>query len=137
MFGRGQVRATKLTTPKDAPHYTPMSDDPSSEPNAAPSPEAVAALVANHREFLRFVLRRVGDRALAEEIVQDAFVRVLDQGDQIRDSFVGWFYRVIRNAVIDRQRRQVVANRRLDEFALELAPPRTAATSSPGSLALA
>ena len=33
---------------------------------------------------------------------------------------MGWFYRVLRNAVVDYQRRQTVANRRLDEFAAEL-----------------
>jgi len=77
-------------------------------------------LVANHREFLRFVQRRVGDRALAEEIVQDAFVRGLDGDVEIRESVVGWFYRVLRNAVIDRQRRQAVADRRLEQFAAEL-----------------
>jgi RNA polymerase sigma-70 factor (ECF subfamily) len=77
-------------------------------------------LVGNHREFLRYVERRVGNRALAEEIVQEAFVRSLERGDEIRDSLVGWFYRVLRNAVIDQQRRQAVANRRLDEFAAEL-----------------
>jgi RNA polymerase sigma-70 factor (ECF subfamily) len=81
----------------------------------------VASLVANHREFLRFVERRVGNRALAEEIVQDAFVRTLGHGNEIRDSVIGWFYRVVRNAVIDHQRRQARANRRLDEFAVELA----------------
>jgi RNA polymerase sigma factor (sigma-70 family) len=92
-------------------------------PNAAgPLPQAVIyQLVANHREFLRFVERRIGNRALAEEIVQDAFVRSLDRGDEIRESVVGWFYRVLRNAVIDRQRRQAVADRRLDQFAAELA----------------
>jgi len=95
-------------------------------PDEAPDPtplltsEGVAALVANHREFLRFVERRVGNRALAEEIVQDAFVRTLEQGETIRDSVVGWFYRVLRNAVIDRQRRQASADRRLDELAAEL-----------------
>lgn len=80
----------------------------------------VATLVANHREFLRYVERRTGDRALAEEIVQDAFVRSLDRGDEITDSVVGWFYRVLRNAVIDRHRRQAVASRRLDELAAEM-----------------
>src|SRR3954454_3519670 len=80
----------------------------------------IDVLVANHREFLRFVERRIGNRAIAEEIVQDAFVRSLDRGDEIRDSVIGWFYRVLRNAVIDRQRRQTVADRRLDQFAAEL-----------------
>lgn len=32
-------------------------------------------LVANHREFVAFVERRVRDRAIAENIVQDAVVK--------------------------------------------------------------
>jgi RNA polymerase sigma factor (sigma-70 family) len=82
--------------------------------------QVVDQLVANHRQFLRYVERRVGNRAIAEDILQEAFVRSLDRGDQIQDSVVGWFYRVLRNAVVDHQRRQAVANRRLDEFASEL-----------------
>jgi RNA polymerase sigma-70 factor (ECF subfamily) len=77
-------------------------------------------LLANHREFLRYVERRVGDRALAEEILQDAFVRSLGRAEEIRESAVGWFYRVLRNAVIDHQRRSKAADRRLDAFAAEL-----------------
>ena len=79
----------------------------------------VDTLVANHRAFLAFVQRRVGDRALAEEIVQEAFVRSLDKLDAIEENAIGWFYRVLRNAIIDRQRRQAVADRRLDAFAAE------------------
>ena len=86
-------------------------------------PQTIDALVANHRDFLAFVERRVGDRALAEEIVQDAFVKSLARGDEIHDSAVGWFYRVLRNAVIDHQRRQAMASRRLDAFAAELEAP--------------
>jgi len=96
-----------------------MSDDPSDA--AAPLTQPVIdQLVENHREFLRFVERRIGNRATAEEIVQDAFVRSLDRAGEIRESVLGWFYQVLRNAVIDRQRRQAVADRRLDEFAAEL-----------------
>lgn len=97
-----------------------MSDDDPIPGGAFPQ-ATIDLLVAHHREFLGFVERRVGNRATAEEIVQDAFVRSLDRGDEIRDSAVGWFYRVLRNAVIDRQRRQAVADRRLDQFAAELA----------------
>ncbi len=93
-----------------------------SPPSSGVEPaEVVAQLVENHREFLRYVERRVGNHAIAEEILQEAFVRSLDRGDEIRDSVVGWFYRVLRNAVVDYQRRQAVASRRLDEFAAELA----------------
>jgi RNA polymerase sigma factor (sigma-70 family) len=77
-------------------------------------------LVANHRELLRYVERRIGDRALAEEILQDAFVRATAHADEITDSALGWLYRVLRNAVVDHQRRQAAINRRLDAFAAEL-----------------
>jgi len=97
-----------------------MSDGPSEDTVQPLTQPVIDQLVANHREFLAFVERRIGNRALAEEILHDAFVRSLDRGDEIRDSVVGWFYRVLRNAVIDRQRRQAVADRRLDQFAAEL-----------------
>jgi RNA polymerase sigma factor (sigma-70 family) len=86
-----------------------------------PSTDAVVAqLVASHRDFLAFVERRVGDRALAEDIVQEALVKNLDRLDEIRESAVGWFYRVLRNAIIDRARRNAVAQQRLAAFAAEL-----------------
>lgn len=100
-------------------HHSAPPESADSTGNEA-SPEVVEQLVGNHREFLRFVERRVGNRAVAEEILQEAFVRSLGRGEEIRDSVVGWFYKVLRNAVIDHQRRQAVANRRLDEFAAEL-----------------
>ncbi|HEV8547687.1 MAG TPA: RNA polymerase sigma factor [Polyangiaceae bacterium] len=84
------------------------------------TPEVVAALVENHREFLRFVERRVGSRALAEEILQEAFVRGLHHGHEIEGSVVGWFYGVLRHAVIDHHRRRKSADRRLEAFAAEL-----------------
>ena len=63
-------------------------------------------LVENHRAFLRFLERRVGDRALAEDLLQDAFTRNLDRLSDVPDEgLVPWFYRVLRNAAIDRHRR--------------------------------
>ncbi|MBL0216746.1 MAG: sigma-70 family RNA polymerase sigma factor [Myxococcales bacterium] len=84
------------------------------------TPEVAAKLVASHREFLAFVQRRVGDRALAEEIVQDALVKSLGKLGEIRESATGWFYSVLRNAIIDRARRAKVMEQRLHAFASEL-----------------
>lgn len=61
--------------------------------------EVAKVLVASHREFLAFVERRVRDRGLAEEIVQDALVRSLEHLGEIRESAIGWFYRVLRDAL--------------------------------------
>jgi RNA polymerase sigma-70 factor (ECF subfamily) len=99
---------------------------PPAATSGADAPAVIEQLVENHREFLRFVERRVGNRAIAEEIVQEAFVRGLDHASDVHESVIAWFYRVLRNAVIDHQRRQAVANRRLDAFAAELATTATA-----------
>jgi RNA polymerase sigma-70 factor (ECF subfamily) len=79
-------------------------------------------LVANHRAFLAFLERRLGDRALAEDILQDAFVRGLGKLDTLREdeSAIAWFYRVLRNAVTDQHRRAAARGRALDAFAAEL-----------------
>ena len=86
---------------------------------SAPTQEIVATLVANHRDFLAFVQKRVGNAAVAEEILQDAFVRSIDKLDSVRDTAIGWFYRVLRNAIIDHYRRNAVAERRHEAYARE------------------
>lgn len=83
------------------------------------TPAVVETLVANHRSFLAFVERRVGNRALAEEIVQEALVKSLSKAGEIEETAIGWFYRVLRNAIIDHHRRQAVATKRLEALATE------------------
>ncbi len=95
----------------------------------AAAPPRVQALVDNHRAFLRFLERRVGSREEAEDILQDAFGRSLDRVEAIGDdeSAVRWFYRVLRNAVVDHYRRQAAAGRAAEaaarEFDETVAPP--------------
>jgi RNA polymerase sigma factor (sigma-70 family) len=86
------------------------------------TPAPLAVLVDNHRAFLAYLERRVGDRALAEDILQDAFVRLADRPDQApaEEAIVPWFYRVLRNAAVDQFRRRGAAARALESFAREL-----------------
>jgi RNA polymerase sigma factor (sigma-70 family) len=91
-------------------------------PEAPLNPEVVSALVGNHREFLGFLQKRVGDRAVAEDILQEAFVRGLHKLGTLEadESATGWFYRILRNAVIDHYRRRAAVDRKLEGFATEL-----------------
>jgi RNA polymerase sigma factor (sigma-70 family) len=84
----------------------------------AVSPAVLRVLVANHARFLGFLEKRVGRRDVAEEILQDAFVRSIARGDQLRDdeSAVAWFYRLLRNALVDHHRRNAAERRGLDAF---------------------
>ena len=87
------------------------------------------SLLAARATFLGFLERRLGDRATAEDILQDAYARSVTHGASLRqdESARAWFYRILRNAVIDRRRRDASHGRALDVLAAELeeleAPP--------------
>ena len=98
---------------------------PESERSKAERPVDSAitqVLVDNHRELLRFVERRVGRRDVAEDILQEAFARGLPKLETLRDgeAVIAWFYRTLRNAIIDYHRRGQVADRALAQFASEI-----------------
>ena len=95
--------------------------DSDPETSDAPPPAAVATLVANHRQFLRFLEQRVGSRAEAEDILQEAFVKGVERlgGLLEGESANAWFYRVLRNAVVDHYRRRGARGRAIDDAALQ------------------
>jgi RNA polymerase sigma-70 factor (ECF subfamily) len=90
------------------------------------TPSVVARLAAGHARFLAFLERRVHSREEAEEILQEAFVRALAQGEALRDeeSATAWFYRVLRNALVDHHRRGEARKRALNAAAQEPEEPQ-------------
>jgi len=84
--------------------------------------DVLPVLVENHRRFLGFLKGKVGSDATAEEILQSAFVKGIEASKTIRDdeSTVAWFYRVLRNAVIDHYRHKGAEERALAQFATEM-----------------
>ncbi len=93
-------------------------------------------LVASHRELLGFVAARVGDRAQAEDILQQAFVKSIDKLDGVReqDSVLAWFYRVLRRAIIDHLRASGAESRRLERVAQELGDDETPSETTEGAI---
>jgi RNA polymerase sigma-70 factor (ECF subfamily) len=110
---------------KPAPELAP-ADAVERDPKA---PEVLRVLVDNHARFLAFLERRMGSRDVAEDILQEAFVRSLGRIDSIRkaDSAVAWFYRVLRNAIADHFRRQEVRDWTLTQFSAEASEETAAA----------
>jgi RNA polymerase sigma factor (sigma-70 family) len=94
----------------DAPHLILMSET------------TLQTLLDRRAGFLAFVQRRVADPALAEDILQAAYMRALERSGGLRedDSAVAWFYSVLRNAVIDFYRRRATENKAMDGWAAEL-----------------
>jgi RNA polymerase sigma factor (sigma-70 family) len=99
-----------------------MTNETTTDPEAqAMTPDVIARLVASHGRFLAFLERRVASREVAEDILQEAFVRALARGDELRseESAQAWFYRLLRNALIDHYRRSGAKARALTAVASE------------------
>lgn len=58
-------------------------------------------------ELRNFVYKKVRDKALAEDIVHDVFLKVQDKIQQLRDGdkVFGWIYQIARNTIIDHYRK--------------------------------
>lgn len=82
--------------------------------------EGLQALMRQRETFLAFVSRRVESREVAEDILQSAFLRGIENESLTNDaSLTAWFYRVLRNAVIDHYRRRASAARAAEALAGE------------------
>jgi RNA polymerase sigma-70 factor, ECF subfamily len=89
---------------------------------------AIQKLVEGHRQFLAFVERQVESRAVAEDILQSAFVKGIQQSGDVRDDerVVAWFYRILRNAIVDHYRRRAAAGRVQEALGREMASQMSA-----------
>lgn len=101
----------------------PMSDVDTHDELPPLSDAVTRTLVAQHRKFLAFLEKRVESRAVAEEILQNAFMKSIEKQHQLQsdESAVAWFYRLLRNAVIDHYRRRDAQGRALEKHGAEVA----------------
>jgi RNA polymerase sigma-70 factor (ECF subfamily) len=86
---------------------------------------ALAELLHRHGAWAtRFAERVTGNREIAEEVVQTAFLRVWDKAEKWegKSRFTTWFYRILHNLCVDRIRRRRVGFELLDESMADAAP---------------
>ena len=77
-------------------------------------PERVVRRVLGRKErLLVFLEERLGSRVDAEDLLQTAMVRLVEKGRSLRaeDRVLRWFYRVLRNLVVDWHRRRAARAR--------------------------
>lgn len=85
--------------------------------------ERLAAVFVTHREALKRVARKLlGDAQSADDLVQDAYLKLLEATDDIAVQDVdavreplGYAHRMVRNLAIDRLRRGALESRLFDE----------------------
>mgnify|MGYP001827038629 FL=1 len=71
------------------------SQDPADEPGAE-KPSLAEVFEAEESPLLRYAFGLVGRRAVAEDLVQDAFLRLHEQWDEVRQPRA-WLFRCVRN----------------------------------------
>jgi RNA polymerase sigma factor (sigma-70 family) len=83
---------------------------------------SIDQLIAQRKRFLAFVQRRVSDYEVAEDILQTAYLRAFEHRDDFKpsESAVAWFYRLLRNAVIDNYRRHTSREKAFETWTREL-----------------
>lgn len=72
--------------------------------------EALTTIFATHRQaFIRMAEKIVGCRSQAEDIVHDAFVKIIPNGHKYDvESYVSYMMRSVRNLAIDHYRRKFI-----------------------------
>ena len=60
-----------------------------------------------HTTLKGYVYKRTKDRSLAEDIVQDVFLKAVKYRDQVKDpdKFSAWIYQITRNTITDHYRK--------------------------------
>ena len=97
---------------------------------------AFAALIADHYDFLyRTAYKWCGNREDAEDIAQDVCIKLATAlaGFDGRSAFTSWLYRIVINAVRDRQRQGARRSRQV--AALELVSAEAAAPEQESAMA--
>ena len=86
---------------------------------------ALAQLVQRHGGWAaRFAERMTGNAQTAEDVVQNAFLRLWNSAERWegRSRFTTWFYRVLHNLAVDELRRRRSGHEELDEALEDPAP---------------
>jgi len=77
------------------------------------------ALVESRQDLSAFLLRRLGSREEAEDVLQRFSIRALERASDLRDvrTVRGWLGRILASMIVDHQRRAIRRRRR--EVAME------------------
>ena len=95
----------------------------SHDPDEHPEPllNNIQRIIQNEPAFRAFLQKRLGDETLAEDLYQQCLLRAVEHQHSIenQESVVPWFYRVLRNALIDYYRSRASHQERHKAFEQE------------------
>jgi RNA polymerase sigma factor (sigma-70 family) len=85
------------------------------------SPDVASSLLAHRSAFKAFLVSRVGNPDDAEDLLQNGLIKALQRADDLKDGekSVAWFYKILRNVIIDHGRSRGAARKRDDAWATD------------------
>jgi RNA polymerase sigma factor (sigma-70 family) len=83
-----------------------MADSSSSGPRS--TSETILPLIEARERFLAYLIGKVGDPELAEDLLQESLLKALRSSPNLRDEeqLIPWFFAILGNAVIDVYRKR-------------------------------
>ncbi len=98
-----------------------------------PTHDPLEQILARRADFLAFATKRLGDRAAAEDALQEALAKATTHvsGLDDRAHAVAWFYRILERRIIDQRRRDQTAKKAHEAVVAESHPHVEAVERAP------
>jgi RNA polymerase sigma-70 factor (ECF subfamily) len=83
--------------------------------------ELESRLASNREKVLGFIRSKVDDPAVAEDILQESLLKALESVEDLEDEqkLASWFYRIVRNAIVDHHRSNQTQRKNVRQYARE------------------
>lgn len=84
--------------------------------------DLVKRLMEQESAFRGFLQKRLSDDALVEDLLQQSFIKVIERSHELKkiESAVSWFYRILRNSIVDYYRSHASHNRKVEGLLQEM-----------------
>lgn len=121
--GGKKCRKSVMGGARPSSHDGSMEKTTTASSSKLPSARSIDALARMRPQFLSFIRRRGYSHAESEDIVQAAFVRAVEKAASLHDEskLTAWFYRIVRNTMVDHHRRRSCSWRALGEWVFTIA----------------
>lgn len=88
-------------------------------------------IILHLSELESFVHHRIGDRELAQDVLQDSLAKAINKSDDLRDSnkILPWLYAIMRNTIINSYRSQTRHQNKIDTIIREFEQENSSLTN--------
>lgn len=86
------------------------------------NPSIISKLLEQHKRFLSFLAGHVSNEQAAKEILQQGMLKAVENSVSLKesDNLIPWFYRILRNLLVDYYRANASEAKKNEAFAAEL-----------------